>query len=206
MRSLDPQSKRRGPRKSDARLNQIVETAAQCFATNGYDATSLQDIAVVVGIRKSSLYAHVASKQELLIKILDSYITDMLAQANVIYKIDVSATEKLSAIIRMLYSAIERYRAHVTVFFEEMRYLEKPEFVAIREKREEFERILVRVIQDGVRQGEFVQFNARIVTFLAVGVVTWSYRWFNPHGSMSVDEITKMTMSILMTGIQQPHE
>lgn len=204
MRLLEPQNKRRGPRKSDARLNQIVDTAAQCFATNGYDATSLQDIADVVGIRKSSLYAHVASKQELLIKILDTYINDMLAHANGIYQLDVSATEKLSAIIHTLYSAIEQYRAHVTVFFEEMRYLKKPEFAAIKEKREEFERILVQIIQDGVRGGEFVQFNARIVTFLAVGVVTWSYRWFNPHGPMSIDEITEMTMSVLMTGIQQP--
>lgn len=192
--------------KRQDRLNQIVDIAAACFAEGGYDATSLQDIADVVGIRKSSLYAHVASKQELLIKILDSYTTDMLAHANRIYKLDISATEKFAAIIKMLYSAIEQYRTHVTVFFEEMRYLKKPEFVAIREKREEFEQILVRIIEEGIRDREFVPFNARIVTFLTVGVVNWSFRWFNPDGPLSIDEITEMTMSILMTGIQRPPE
>jgi len=196
--------RKRGPKKSDLRLNQIIESAASCFARNGYDETSLQDIANVVGIRKSSLYAHVTSKQELLLKILDAYITDMLAGANAIADSPLSARDKLSRLFHLLYEAIEKYRDHVTVFFEEMRYLEHPDFVAIRRKRDEFEKLTIGIIEEGVSKGEFVPLNPRIVSFFVVGLATWSYRWFNPRGRLNVREITDLTMQVLIDGLGTP--
>ena len=43
----------------------IVQLALQHFADRGYDAASLNDIAVSVGIRKASLYAHFTGKNDL---------------------------------------------------------------------------------------------------------------------------------------------
>lgn len=41
----------------------ILRVALQCFTENGYDGTSMEDIASGVGIRKSSLYAHYRGKE-----------------------------------------------------------------------------------------------------------------------------------------------
>ncbi|WP_410469610.1 TetR/AcrR family transcriptional regulator, partial [Bradyrhizobium sp.] len=46
-------------------LARICDAAVQHFAVVGYDAASLNEIAGMVGIRKASLYSHVASKDEL---------------------------------------------------------------------------------------------------------------------------------------------
>lgn len=54
----------------------ILEASLELFSTQGYEATSVSQIAARVGIRKASLYSHFASKQE----ILDSLINDVLAQ------------------------------------------------------------------------------------------------------------------------------
>lgn len=188
--------------RRDSRLRQIVDISAAQFAQRGYDATSLQDIAESVGIKKSSLYAHVSSKQELLRSILDIYITDMLDNATRIYASEATPAEKLREVIRMLYAAIGEFKNHVTVFFEEMRYLLHPEFSDIRTKRDAFERLMVMIVKDGIDQGDFVDFDPRIVTFHAVGVVTWSYRWFNPDGRMSIDEMTDLTMRLLIDGMK----
>lgn len=44
----------------------ILEAALELFSCNGYDATSMEDIARVVGVRKPSLYSHFAGKQAIL--------------------------------------------------------------------------------------------------------------------------------------------
>ena len=54
----------------------IMETALQLFSVQGYDATSISQIADAVGIRKASLYSHFASKQD----ILDSLLEEVLQQ------------------------------------------------------------------------------------------------------------------------------
>ncbi|MFS7182858.1 TetR/AcrR family transcriptional regulator [Serratia proteamaculans] len=43
----------------------IAQLALEQFAEHGYDAASLNDIAVRAGIKKASLYAHFASKDAL---------------------------------------------------------------------------------------------------------------------------------------------
>jgi AcrR family transcriptional regulator len=45
--------------------DKIKAAALSLFANNGYDATSMEQIATGVGIRKSSLYAFINSKEEL---------------------------------------------------------------------------------------------------------------------------------------------
>ena len=55
---------------------EILEASLDLFSTQGYEATSVSQIAEAVGIRKASLYSHFASKQE----ILDSLLQDVLEQ------------------------------------------------------------------------------------------------------------------------------
>ena len=45
---------------------EILDTALELFSVQGFEATSLSQIADAVGIRKASLYSHFESKQEIL--------------------------------------------------------------------------------------------------------------------------------------------
>ena len=55
---------------------EILEVALDLFSTQGYEATSVAQIAGAVGIRKASLYSHFASKQG----ILDALVREVLEQ------------------------------------------------------------------------------------------------------------------------------
>lgn len=50
------------------RRDDIIEAAAALFATKGYAATSIRDIAQEVGILSGSLYYHFSSKEEILLE------------------------------------------------------------------------------------------------------------------------------------------
>ena len=55
---------------------EIIEAALDLFSAQGFEATSVSQIADAVGIRKASLYSHFESKQA----ILDAIVKDVLEQ------------------------------------------------------------------------------------------------------------------------------
>ena len=54
--------------------DEILKVALDLFSVNGYEATSISQIADAVGIRKASLYSHFSNKQD----ILDTVIATVL--------------------------------------------------------------------------------------------------------------------------------
>ncbi len=68
--------------------DKIKKVALTLFASNGYDATSMEKIALGVGIKKSSLYAFITSKEELFWEIFEdlesqyrAYMEELLADS-----------------------------------------------------------------------------------------------------------------------------
>lgn len=57
---------------------QILDAAAELFASRGFAATSTRDIAERAGIRQASLYYHVAGKPQLLRELLDASVRPTL--------------------------------------------------------------------------------------------------------------------------------
>ena len=56
--------------------HEILEASLELFSVQGFEATSISQIAEAVGIRKASLYSHFESKQA----ILDALVEDILEQ------------------------------------------------------------------------------------------------------------------------------
>ena len=55
---------------------EILDAALELFSVQGFEATSISQLAGAVGIRKASLYSHFENKQA----ILDALVKDVLDQ------------------------------------------------------------------------------------------------------------------------------
>ncbi|HEY3274828.1 MAG TPA: helix-turn-helix domain-containing protein [Methanocella sp.] len=77
-----PPAKVGRPKGRTGTKDRIMDTAIDLFSRKGYEAVSVQEIAVAVGIKKSSIYSHFKSKDQILQSIL-SYFSKELARTEV---------------------------------------------------------------------------------------------------------------------------
>src|ERR1700739_2787249 len=71
----------KSPAPAPSTKTRIHNGAARLFLRNGYDGTSMRDLARNLGLRPSSIYAHVSRKQELLFKVMERLMDEVLARA-----------------------------------------------------------------------------------------------------------------------------
>ncbi|HLG88102.1 MAG TPA: TetR/AcrR family transcriptional regulator [Alphaproteobacteria bacterium] len=61
--------------RAEARRQKVLVAASDLFATKGFEATSMRDIAAAAGLMSGSLYYHFASKEELYVAVQDASVS-----------------------------------------------------------------------------------------------------------------------------------
>lgn len=182
----------------------MTEVGIQLFERKGFSETSIQDICDTVGVTKGAFYYYFTSKEELLMDIHLSYINDMLMHQDVILT-DVSkdSKAKLYEMVYMLLQSIEQNGASARVFFREMRHLSDERLTEIIPKRNQVRLNVERVLREGIEKGEFqTTLNVTIATFGILGIINWSYQWFNPTGEVPAREVAKVFVNMILQGIE----
>ena len=128
------------------RRSELRREAARLFAERGYHGTSIGDLAEALGVQKATLYAHIASKQDLLYETMRDGADAFHAGLDAIPE-DLPAVEKIRLALRAHLRVVAEQLDVATVFVQEWRYLEgerRDEIVAERRRYEERIRALFR--------------------------------------------------------------
>src|SRR5438105_5218257 len=104
------------------RRNELTRQAARLFAEKGYHGTSIGDLAEAMGVQKGSLYAHIASKQDLLYETMRDGADAFHAVLDALPD-DARATEKLRLALRGHLRAVAEPLAVAPVLGRAWRYL-----------------------------------------------------------------------------------
>ncbi len=187
-----------------ARLTQkaIVAAAADLFARDGFGATSLDDIASVLGVTKGAFYYHVKNKEEILRLI---YLTVLTASEEPLRKIveaELPPVEKLRrAVEHHAVVAADRSQA-MTVFYREHPHLTGPFSKEILLRKKAYERYFERIIEEGQAAGVFdPQIDPKIATFGLLGMCNWLSQWYRSDGQYSPQQIADMFLRMIGEGM-----
>jgi TetR/AcrR family transcriptional regulator, cholesterol catabolism regulator len=185
------------------RREAIIDAALMLFQRQGYSNTSMQDIADAVGLLKGSLYYYIDSKEDLLYEIHQRFMSVLIEKAEMREAArDLSARQRLMAVIGDLLELVRDYRPYVAVFFRELHTLNGPRWDAFHQKREAYEAFVRRIIQQGQQDGTLrADLDEKIVAFGLFGMCNWAYRWLDPAGSLSVEQIAQIFSALLLDGL-----
>jgi AcrR family transcriptional regulator len=165
------------------RRRAIEDAASDLFRRNGYAATSVRDIARALDIRGPSLYAHVASKEDVLWAIVDRVASRFEAAAETASLAARGPDDLLAGLVRAHVAVVTQDVGEASVFIHEWRHLSNERRQSVLERRDAYEARFRRAIADGSAEGAFAMNDPSLAaTFLLTalnGIPTW-YRADGP--------------------------
>lgn len=185
--------------KSTSRKQQIHQQATVMFMAKGYAASSMRDLAQVLGIEAASLYSHINSKQQILHKICFEMASVFFKAIDTIDQQD--PVKRLRMAITAHFKVIADHPDASAVFFNEWRHLEEPalsEFLSLRSKYQEF---YSKIIQQGIETGRFKKIDPKLAMMTVLSAINWTHQWYRPDGKLSRNEIGDQLSQLLISGL-----
>lgn len=173
----------RGPNTD--RFAAIIESASELFREQGFDGTSMQDIADRVGTRKGNLYHYVTSKDELLVRIVEGPAQVLLDEVARFRGVGDDADQSPRELWRRL------MEVQVGIFAE---YFPAP-FIYLSLTAEQrrahfpdwdstYRGHLVEILRRGRDRGEYrADLDLDLAVRAILGVTAWMSAWYEPRGA-----------------------
>jgi AcrR family transcriptional regulator len=179
----------------------ILDAAAQVFRKRGFHGASMSAIAEAVNLQKASLYHHVASKQEILLELLERALGLLTEHIAAITSQPIPADKKLRQMIRAYLSALAENADLTTVLLFEHRSLDKKSHTRHVPQRDKFERLWRDVVDEGAAEGIFACSDSGLAVRALMGVMNWTLTWYRPEGGKSIEEIADEYADLLFHGL-----
>lgn len=180
---------------------QILEAAAQIFSIKGYHATSMQDIADTVELKKASLYYHIENKQQVLIEILDQALDMVIDEVELATSGDIPIPEKLRRAMEIYLQTLTKNREIAAVLLLEYRSLDSEKSFDHMKRRDRFESLWRGLIQAGVENKLLTCPDPAQAARALLGMLNWTITWYNPQGKLSPAEIANQYADLLLLGL-----
>jgi len=165
---------------AEARRADILRTAAELFFTQGYERTTVRDIARRLGIQTGTVFYHFASKQALLEAVMEEGLNrafERIRQAPAAP----DPGRRLEALWRAHLAALldpdTRYALKVLLF--EARSLEPPAQTLVRRRLAEYEAVFKEALAEAADAGLLEDDPAAVRAFV-FGALNWTLNWYEP--------------------------
>jgi AcrR family transcriptional regulator len=183
------------------RRQQIEDAASALFRERGYAATSVRDIAQALNLQGGSLYAHMASKEDVLWSIVsraaDRFNTEVAPLASEMG----SAPIRLRKMIRAHVDVVTSDQKNAAVFLHEWRFLSQERRDQMSARRDAYEALFRRVIEEGIDTGDFEPVDARLAAMAILSSLNGIATWYRSTGPLAPREIADQYADLFLRAL-----
>jgi len=178
----------------------LLKHAAAVFNRKGYHGTTIGDIAREVGVSPSALYYYVKDKQQLLFECNRVSLDLVMDALKTACATATTAEARLELALRRHIEAVADELQGGVVLIEQEALSERHRKEIIK-RRDEYERALRGLIQEGIEQKVFIPCDPKIVGFVFLGAINWMPKWYSAKGELSPREIAQLFAQQLVRSI-----
>jgi TetR/AcrR family transcriptional regulator, cholesterol catabolism regulator len=187
---------------TDTRKEQIYEAASTLFSQRGYHSTSVRDIARELDLQGGSLYAHIASKEDVLWEIVNRAAASFQTTVAPLVELDLPAAERLRLMIHAHVGVVVGQLNHAAVFFQDWQHLSEPRRGEVRALRDNYEVHFRRVLADGIADGAFAQRDPKLASIFMLTALNALPSWFRPAGARTADDVAEEFAKLAINGLR----
>src|SRR5689334_6729748 len=192
-------SRTAAPKPAISTRSRIDLGAAQLFIRNGYDGTSMRDLGRNLGLRPSSIYGHVKSKQELLFRVMERLMDEVLARAKEALRPHGAPQELVR---RLVVANICQPGPYETALLQsELKNLRPAARASIVRRQKEYQDLWLGVLCDGQRRGVFRIKDPKLAFLGIDGALIHIERWFNPAGRSSRIDVAEVFVDWVLNSL-----
>jgi TetR/AcrR family transcriptional regulator, cholesterol catabolism regulator len=189
---------------SPSKEQEIVAVAARLFKVKGYRATTLEDIAAAVGMLKGSLYYYIRSKEELLYLVVRDPIRQAYNKLEEIVTSEAPVKVKIAQAIVNHMTLFHQHYPHIAVYLHDFHHLTTQLQKNAIETPKHYQRLWATLLEQGVATGEVrSDLDVKVTGYAILGMCNWVYRWYNPRGALSAEEVADIFTRLVLEGLMR---
>jgi AcrR family transcriptional regulator len=180
----------------------VVAAAGRLFAERGYHGTSMRDLGRELGLLGSSLYAHVDSKQDLLVDVVQEGASLFEASADSALAGAGSPTDRLRALVAGHVDVVLDNLDIARTFLNEARALDDAHRAQVLAARDHYEAGFRAVLEEGIVAGEFrADVEPKTASIFILSVLNAIERWYHPSGEIGREELVDRLTDFVLSGV-----
>lgn len=193
---MDPQERKR----------QILDCAAEVFASKGVSATSVREVADSVGVYSGTLYHYFPSKDKIVAAIIREYLQDLSTRSNAVVAKGLPPVARLEALVLTALTCCESHPNATSIWQSEGAYMREKMLEAdLGDLAADVETAWVDAITAGVAEGSLRSDIDITVFYRLIRDAVWlAMQWHRPSDDYPTDRLARDTVTIFVDGFRAP--
>jgi AcrR family transcriptional regulator len=183
------------------RRREIFNAAVNLFLEQGFQETSMRQIAEAAGMGKSSLYDYFRTKDEILAFVIEEETIILTKQAQAIASRNIAPEMRLKQIMETLLNFMQANQNLFSRLSAEAQRLKLESQKRIQERRYVFQDLVRAMIDEGIAQGRFREVDALLAARLLINSLLSVLYTSRPTGS--AEAMLAEAVEIFLRGIKQ---
>ncbi|MEV6793720.1 TetR/AcrR family transcriptional regulator [Streptomyces sp. NPDC051320] len=191
------------PKRDTYTPETLLTVAVRIFNERGYDGTSMEHLSQAAGISKSSIYHHVAGKEELLRRAVSRAIDGLFGVLGEPGAARGRAIDQVEYVTRRTVEVLMAELPYVTLLLR-VRGNTTTERWAM-ERRREFDQRVAGLLKAAVAEGDLrSDVDIRVATRLLFGMINSLVEWWRPQpgSGPDADQLAETVVQLAFEGLR----